>query len=604
MLGTISYRGPDGIGFYHEEGIGFGHVRLAIQDLSDLAAQPMVSHSGRYVIAYNGEVYNVSELREDLRGRNVEVRSTGDTELILEYLATFGLQAALAKMEGMFAFGLWDRQERTLLLARDRHGIKPLVYTRGPGGEVRFASEMKSLIGGRGEPDLTTLNAILLGLGGTWGDATVFRNVFHVGAGEWLVFREDGRTDRGVFFRIPDFVDESAHREFCRLGDKEVVDRVAHELEESVKLHLLSDAPVATFASGGVDSSLVSAIAARHYPGLKLYHASVLSDLETPAAEHLARSLRLELRSIPITDEDVLDHLAEVTYYNELPLTYLGGSYVPFYLVSKLAGTEGIKVVLTGEGSDEYFLGYPKYAIRPYLHAHARLVRLLQKGFHRIPKAGPFLWPLRETESAMMLRNLMFRYELEERRGSAADAFRFVRNGTELDWHVCSIDLVIGNVRTLLHRNDRLAMAWGLESRFPFLGHAMARTALNLPGRFKIRKSLRFRDWRHPLIIDKWAVRMVASRYLPPDLAQRRKLGLQSSAHDRFNVEKDFFERGFLMEYYGLNRRSFDHLYGVSDRAWFSKIFLLEIWGRLFALGQSVAEVKEWVRRHAKVDPR
>jgi len=604
MLSTISYRGPDGIGFYEDEGIGLGHVRLAIQDLSDLAAQPMVSHNGRYVIVYNGEVYNVSELREDLRGRNIEVRSTGDTELILEYLATFGLNAALAKMEGMFAFGLWDTQERTLSLARDRHGIKPLVYTRGPQGQVRFASEMKSLIAGRGEPDLTTLNAVLCDLGGTWGDATVFRHILHVGAGEWLVFHEDGHTDRGVFFSIPDFVDESAHDEFCRLGDKEIVDRVAHDLEESVKLHLLSDAPVATFASGGVDSSIVSALAARHYPNLKLYHASVLSEIETAAAERLAQSLGLELRSIRVSDEDVLDHLAEVTYYNELPLTYLGGSYVPFYLVSKLAGTEGIKVILTGEGSDEYFLGYPKYAVRPYLHAYARAVGLVQRGFHCIPKVGPFLWPYRETEPATMLRSLMFRYELEERRGSAADAFHFVRSRTELDWHVCSIDMVVGNVRTLLHRNDRLAMAWGLESRFPFLGHTMAKTALNLPGRFKIRKSLRFSDWRHPLIIDKWAVRAVASRYLPPDLAQRRKFGLQSSAHDRFNVGKDFFERGFMMEYYGLNRRSFDHLYRVSDRPWLSKVFLLEIWGRLFALGQSVDEVKEWVRRHAKVDPK
>jgi len=604
MLSRIAYRGPDGIGFHIADGIGLGHVRLAIQDLSDLAAQPMVSHNGRYVFVYNGEIYNIVEMKDDLRKENVSVNSTGDTEVLLEYLATFGLEAALKKAEGMFAFALWDVEERTLALARDRYGIKPLVYTRGSNGEVRFASEMKALFDGHAEPDLITLNATLLGLGCTWGDPTVFRHIYHVGAGEWLVFRADGRTDRGTFCSIADFADESTHRELCGLSEKAVVDRVAHDLEESVKFHLLSDAPVATLASGGVDSSIVSAIAAKYYPNLKLYHASVLSEIETPAAEQLAKVLGVELHAVRVTDEDILNYIPIVTYYNELPLTYLGGSYVPFFMVSRLAGTEGIKVVLTGEGSDEYFLGYPKYALRPYLHAYNRMVGFLQKGFQGIPKFGRFLWPSKETEPASLLRNLMFRYELEERRGSAAEAFHFVRNKTELDWHVCSIDMVIGNVRTLLHRNDRLAMAWGLESRFPFLGHTIARTAVNLPGRYKIRKSFGFRDWRHPMIIDKWAVRAVAGRYLPPNLAQRRKFGLQSSAHLRLHADRRFFDQGFMTEYYGLNRRAFDHLYAIGDRPWLAQVFLLEVWGQIFALGRSVDAVRERIRQYATIDPK
>ncbi len=604
MLSKIAYRGPDGIGFYLGVGIGLGHVRLAIQDLSDLAAQPMTSHNARYVFVYNGEIYNIREMKDDLRKENVVVNSTGDTEVFLEYLATFGLEAALKKAEGMFAFALWDEQDRTLTLARDRHGIKPLVYTRGRQGEVRFASEMKALIDGHAEPDLTTLNATLLGLGGTWGDPTVFRHIRHVGAGEWLIFRADGQAQRGAFSSINDFADEDTHRELCRLSEKEIVDRVAQELEDSVKYHLLSDAPVATLASGGVDSSIVSAIAAKYYPNLKLYHASVLSEIETPAAEELARVLGLELHSVRVTDEDVLNYIPIVTYYNELPLTYLGGSYVPFYLVSQLAGTEGIKVVLTGEGSDEYFLGYPKYALRPYLHACQHMMGYLQKAFHGIPKFGRALWPIKEKEPAALLRSLMFRYELEERRGSAAEAFHFVRNRTELDWHVCSIDLVVGNVRTLLHRNDRLAMAWGLESRFPFLGHTMARTAVNLPGRYKIRRSLGFTDWRHPLIIDKWAVRAIAGRYLPPSLAQRKKFGLQSSVQYRLNVDMCFYDQGFLAEYYGLNRRALEHLYDTAPRRWLGQVLLLEVWGQIFALGRPVETVRERIRRYATINPK
>ena len=604
MLNRISYRGPDGSGIHVAEGIGLGHVRLAIQDLTPLAAQPMISHDKRYVLTYNGEIYNVHELQEELKIEGILLKSTGDTEALLEYAAKFGIKATLNKIEGMFAFALWDQQQRTLIMARDRHGIKPLYYATGLRGELRFASEMKALISSQPEPDMCTLNATLLGLGATWGDPTVFRGVQHVCPGQWLVFNQKGDMARHVFFDIKDFADRDFYGRLNRLSKNEVLDAVGHAMDESVRLHLISDAPVGAFVSGGVDSSVITAIAAKYYPNLKLYHANVTSDSEKSVAERLAKTLNLELLSVDVTDQDVIDSTPVATYHYEMPMMYHFGSCVPFYKVSELAAKDGIKVVLTGEGSDEYFLGYPIYAIRPYLLKYQQILRFFQNIIHWFPALGKLLWPRIEEDPAYQLRNLMFRYELDERLSTTSRAFNFIHHPTELDRHVMSIDMVIGNVTTLLHRNDRLAMAWGLESRFPFLGHGLARLAANLPGRYKIHKTFRFHDWRHPFISDKWAVRKVAERHLVQDLAQRTKYGFRSTAYKRLRIDKRYFHDGFMAEYYGLNDRATDHLFDTATPEWLERILFLEVWGQIFPMGRTSDAVKEQLRKYVTVNAR
>ena len=593
MLGRIAFRGPDGDGVYVKNNVGFGHVRLSIQDLSELAAQPMVSRNGRYVLTYNGEIYNVKELRDELKSDGITLKSSGDTEVLLEYLALYGIEKTLRNIEGMFAFGFWDNIEKNLIVARDRHGIKPLYYTKANNCELRFASELKALIPKMAEPDMITVNSVLMGLGGTWGDATMFRGVRHVCAGEYLVFNSNLEMKRSSFFHITDFADEGLHEELCRLSKKEIVSKVARELESSVEKRMISDAPVAVLASGGLDSSIIAALAAKKCPNITLYHANVLRDSETMAANRLAEVLGLEIRSVEISEVDVLNNLAISTYHYESPLSYHGGSCVPFYLVSKLVGADGVKVVLTGEGSDEYFLGYPGCAIQPYMKAYKGILSLLQNMLYCSPKIGNLLWPRQEHLPANLLRKLLFRFELEERRGRAHSAFDFVTNGIEHDRHVMTMDMVIGNVRTLLQRNDRLAMAWGLESRFPFLGHSIARTAANLPGKYKVRKTLTFNDWRHCFISDKWIVREISKQYLPRELHQRKKFGFRSSFYNRLEIDKKFFDKGFMAEYYGLNSRAIDHLYEISTPRWLEQIMSLEVWGLLFCMGLSVDEVRD-----------
>jgi asparagine synthase (glutamine-hydrolysing) len=238
-----------------------------------------------------------------------------------------------------------------------------LYYSIGPAGEIRFASEMKSLIGSAGTPDLCTVNAIMLGLGGTWGEPTVFQGVKHVCAGEWVRFDKEGRRSAACFFHINDFVDKELYEEQARYTPEQAVQKVHDELVKSVEMQLVSDAPVAVLASGGVDSSIVAAIASRKYENLVLYHADVQHASEVDAARTLARELGLELRTTVVSDQDALDTLAKVTYHYEQPLLYHGGSCIPFYLVSKLVGNDGVKVVLTGEGSDEYFIGYQNHVM-------------------------------------------------------------------------------------------------------------------------------------------------------------------------------------------------------------------------------------------------
>ena len=601
MLDMIRYRGPDDSGIYLDNHVGIGHVRLSIQDLSPLAAQPMTSHQGNHVLAYNGEIYNVRELQNELRSIGVELRSTGDTEALLEYYVNFGIEKTLRTIKGMFAFIVWDKKNHTITAARDRHGIKPLYYKLGTKNQIFFSSELKVLAHSDYEPDINTLNATLMGLGATWGESTVFKKINHVCAGEWITFSRDGSKRRHEFFRIDDFVDQDFSEQLETYKTREIVDYVHNELKQSIESQLLSDAPVAAFVSGGVDSSLIASIAKLKNPNLRLYHCDVNGASETPAAKELAQKIGLDLRITSVSDQDILDNTAITTYHYEAPLNYHNGACVPFYLLSRQAGKEGIKVVLTGEGSDEYFLGYPNIAIRPYLHALQKAGACFQDIFHKIPRTGDFLWQKKENTPAEQLRNLMFRYELHDRREEAASRLEFIKSKKELDFRVTCIDMVIGNVRTLLQRNDRLGMAGGLESRFPFLDENLAKLAVNLPSKYKIRKILHASDWRHAFLSDKWIVREIANKYMPHSLAFRRKFGFQSSVYRRLQVSPSFYFNGFIQEHYGMNNKAIERMLISAPQHWRENLFSLEIWGMVFPLQKKIEDIQEHIKINTKI---
>ncbi len=604
MLDLLGHRGPDGSGVYMDRHLGLGHVRLAILDLSDQAAQPMRSNDERYVLTFNGEIFNFRELRHRLEERGIRVRSSGDTEVLLELLAAFGVGEILPLLEGFFAFALWDHLDGSLVLARDRHGIKPLYYKLAPDGSVHFASEMKPLIGPDTPPDPYMVSASLLGSGCVAGEPTLFRGIRHIEPGRWLRFDSRGQRSSGCFFGTSDFVDASLYRELAQSSKEEVVRKLADAFEESIDYRLISDAPVACLVSGGIDSSLIAAVAGRRASAnLALYHADVEHNSERPWAEMLARELGLELFSVDVTDEAFLDGIAVTTHHAEIPIIYHANS-VPFYLVSKLAAENGIKVVLTGEGSDEYFLGYPRSVIDRYVRPLKRASEGGRALVHRMfPRAGPLLWPHEAHAGIQSLHRLLGRFDSEELRDEIPPRLAHVTSQRDRESQFETLNFVHGHLLTLLHRNDRLGMASGIESRFPFLGHSLARLAVNLPARYKIRATSRFFNVRHPFHMDKWAVRALAERHLPRAIVDRPKKGFPITIAERLVIDSRLFHDGCVQDWFGLGQRAIGKLPERVPPGFLFSLLLVEVWGRLFWHNTAVEEVSDFVRRNVRIQP-
>lgn len=603
MVGQLRHRGPDDHGVHIDDDIALGHDRLSILDLSDRAAQPMRSSCDRFVISYNGEIYNFRSLRRGLEQRGRTLRSTGDTEVLVEHLAEFGVAATLPRLEGDWAFALWDRQRRQLVLARDRHGVKPLYY-RIDAGTVWFASEMKVLVPDDVRADMSTVGACLLGHAGTWGERTVFEGIRSVLPGEALCFSDPSQPpQRETYARIPDFLDRDLSTELDAMPPDAVVDRVDRAFSESVSLRMVSDAPLACLASGGVDSSLIASVASQQNPDLALFHADVTSRSEREAAEELSRALGLPLHVATVDDDHFLHAVAAATYANDVPLTYHFNS-VPFFIVSELARREGVKVLLTGEGSDEYFLGYPHLPLAPVLDAVAAFRATVGRAARRrVPRLAKQLLATPELSYPVLLGKLLTRFETEEVGAAAWDEL-LVRDAHERRSTTMSLELLDAHLLSLLHRNDRLGMAWSLESRFPFLGHELARLALNLPGRYKLRRSPRMHDSRHPFTVDKWVVRELAARHVPRELATRPKRGFQVSIADRLAIDPDYFVDGFVVDAFGLTPSAMARALAAPEPRWPARLVLVDVWGRLFVHDEPVEAVQDRLSRFVSVEAR
>jgi asparagine synthase (glutamine-hydrolysing) len=248
-------------------------------DLSEGANQPFHDPSGRYVLVYNGEVYNFWELRRELETLGHEFCTRCDTEVVLKGCIEFGALTFARRLKGMFAFGLWDRHEHELTLVRDRFGIKPLAVLQR-GDRVIFASEIKAMRPWVDlEPNRDALLGFLAGFGGPTRDNSFFRDVRILAPGSVMKVRPDTSIDRSSFFRLPEFWDPDRFEELQARSPGQIVDELDERLTESVKLHLLADAPVGAFCSGGIDSSLVMAMAAKIHPNLAIFHANVKGPL-------------------------------------------------------------------------------------------------------------------------------------------------------------------------------------------------------------------------------------------------------------------------------------------------------------------------------------
>ena len=349
MIGVQRHRGPDGEGMFADSHCALGHRRLAILDLSSAGAQPMTSADRRWTIVFNGEVFNYVELRGQLGG---EFRSGSDTEVLLRACAEWGVEKALERSVGMFAFGLWDAHERTLTLARDRVGEKPLVYFHRP-GMIAFSSELKAL-----EPfherrlDAAAMDAYLA-LGYVPAPLAIFRGCRKLEPGHLLRYK-DGQAELRRWWRP-----ENARREAPRRSRSDLIEDLRALAGDAVRLRLRSDVPVAIFLSGGVDSSIIAAECVRHGSKPEAFTADFGGGHPDPAhaalvAQHLGlrqEVLRIDPRRAALDFEKLLWH------YDE---PFADSSAIPsFALAQELKGR--YRVVLNGEGGDEAFGGYRHY---------------------------------------------------------------------------------------------------------------------------------------------------------------------------------------------------------------------------------------------------
>jgi asparagine synthase (glutamine-hydrolysing) len=589
MLDVIAHRGPDGSGCWADGPVVLGHVRLAILDLSDAAAQPMPSSTGRLVVSYNGEVFNFPSLRAELG--ETPLSSTGDTAVVVEYVERFGIERFVERAEGFFALAIWDTAARTLTLARDRHGIKPL-YVRRRGAEVRFASEMMALSDG-GTVDPLVMASMLAGWSATVGTRTAFREITAVRPGEVVTFDEAGGVERERLVRPADFYDPELAARLRSADDEELVSAFDAGFRESIRLRMTSDAPVACLASGGIDSSLVAVIAKQEGFDLPLYHADVVARSERPAAEALARHLGADLVVQPADDEAIVGALTAVTRFNELPLTYHLNA-IPFYLVAGRVSVDGVKVLLTGEGSDEYLLGYPQYGIQWAIGLLDRVRGPLRRRVRSATaSAADSIWFDPATSLNSKVIDLLTGQErdllaLDQPDLSAAPRADQVSAQQ-------SLELVHGHLVSLLHRNDRLGMAWGLESRFPFLGHELARVCLSGPAHLRLRRTRHVGDRRHPFVVDKWVVREAARRHLPVELVERPKMGFPVSIWNRTEVRVDQLYGGAFADLFGLRDDQLDAFAASAGSELLLRALLVETWMRVCVERQSIDDVQSYV---------
>ena len=507
LTNLVRHRGPDGGGYWTDRGVFFGHRRLSIIDLAG-GQQPMASADGRYVITFNGEIYNYPELRDELKTEGVSFRTTSDTEVILEAYARWGLDA-IARLEGMFAFGLYDCAERTVLLARDRFGEKPLLYA-AEGSRVVFASELAPLaaagVAGT-DIDLEALGGYLC-LNYVPGQKTLLRNVRRVAPGEWQLFGREGLRQTKQYWTL-----RAGAVDVSRLSDEQMLDELQHRLDGAVRIALRSDVPVGLFLSGGVDSSIVAQSAARLG---RLDNAFCVDFAEQAFSEWPRASAVAKALGVPITrvglDVGVLGEFLNVAGHLDDPLA--DSSAMAVWTVARAAASK-LKVVLSGDGGDELFGGYLTYPASAW---HMRIHGWLPSAAWRAAAAAASRLPMNDgvkvgadyklhrflramplaTSTAHFTWNGTWLPEDastfvrgDAARDATASALQRVADAHRLSAHPSLTALQLADVREylpndILSKVDRATMAHGLESRAPLLNAAVAELALSLPNRLRV----------------------------------------------------------------------------------------------------------------------
>lgn len=595
MADAVGHRGPDQRGTAHLGPIGLAATRLAVVDLGPTGAQPWVQ-DGRALV-FNGELYDLAALRSEVRGAGIELRGTSDTEVLFHLLDRQGVEHVLPRLRGMFALAWADGTGR-VQLARDRLGIKPLHWL-ARGSTVAWASEIKCFAAlGPLRPDPSRSLFGVLSLADRWSTRTVFQGVRQVAPGQVVTIAADGTTSVRSWYHLRDDVDPELAADLRAADGREVRERLEHLLRAAVGRMATADGGVASLVSGGVDSSVLADLACEVDPGHQLHTAAIGGPLdEQAAAERLARHLGRPVEVTAFGPAMVLEDWATGTWHHEAPIvTHLNA--LPLARVAASVRATGTTSVLTGEGADELFAGYPTMAAARQLALLRAPFRGLQRAYGLVPGLAERVLPGGPSQEHYL--------------AALGDDFETARLGLDADeafTHLPPADArhgvltyvaLQGHLRTLLHRNDRMGMQHSVECRFPYLDEDVVRFGLNLPHRHKLALTPHLHDRKHPFVLDKAVLRGVASHRSLPG-ARQVKAGFPSWGHVDMRVGAGLFHGGWVADALELSRAAVEHLVQRESPYYVAKLASVEVFGSLFGADEPIATVDQRIHRHVEM---
>lgn len=613
MVDKINHRGPDNVGVEQVDKVGLGHTRLSIIDLDERSNQPLWDRSHTTCISFNGEIYNFKELKKELQSYGREFITEGDAEVIMELYLELG-ESFLEKLDGIFAFAMFDSRSGELIVARDRYGVKPLYYMEDVRGFC-FGSEIKSIYAIPGINKAINVDSVLKTLVFLWspGPETIAQGVFKLEASAYLIVRDGKIERRGAYPDWPDYAPNSSTPD-------EQSASVISALEDAVRSQLIADVPVGSFLSGGLDSSLLVAIAKNQLgDSASLDCFTIDSSQDTsndgfeddlPYARQVAKLLGVPLHEVK-AKPDMISLLPKMIYHLDEPQA--DPAPLNVFLICELARKKGIKVLLSGAGGDDMFTGYRRHfalQLEAYWSFLPKVFRsCIQALARRLPKSTPLGRRISKAFSYASLdsneRILSYFYWMDpavakglltketaksasqEMFSSMLDSMKSVNSSDPLE-KMLHLERKYFLVDHNFNYTDKMSMAHGVEVRVPFLDSRVAEAASQIPSEMKLKGG-----------VGKWVLKRAAEKYLPKSIIYRSKSGF--GAPLRHWLQNDL--KGVVDEILGaesLNARGVFCADGVQemirkDRSniedYSYPIFALlciEIWARIF-IDESIA---------------
>lgn len=604
MLKKLKHRGPNDTGSWHGNVISMGATRLSIMDLSDDGNQPFMTEDKKGILVYNGEVYNHNELRVELKSEfsDLPFRSSCDTETVLYSLHYWGAEKAIQKFNGMFAFAYYDKRSETLWLGRDRAGIKPLYFSR-VNDQLIFGSEIKSLLehpSVHKRADLHALTTYILERRlDRW---TPFEDISELEPGTLLSLK-DNRLEQSLYFDPVRDLDIDRLLSNGKLASGHWTQAFEELFPKCVESHLASDAPLAVMCSGGVDSSLIAAYAKAYDKNIVAYVAEVEGYIpnEKERAQRICDHLGIQLRVVPVTRNDFLRLWPLALYHNDEPLYFKQN--IAHMAVAEAVHKDGYKVLVCGEGADELFGGYVwqanTYQIWKKLLQRNKVLSYLgpiAKYVRRFTSGSSFIGLNKHEQEPFLSIEGVFKSKLESRYLSAVDGGKRVMrqrdtfkkleplgNPAEQAFLTRAFEDYYVHMGTALKSNDKMNMAFSVESRVPFLDKRLIDFAVHLPFKTKYENG-----------ISKPLLKKTASKKLPKDLMYVKKIGFGIS-NEMTNHTSSILKNGYIEEMFKWSKKNRNEIIDTIENDSFSSFHIVssELWAQTYFGGKSPEQLTE-----------